>query len=122
MERLGRIGVQFSLDDFGTGYSSLSYLRELPINEVKIDRSFVESLLMDEEGYAMVRSILHMANSLNLSVVAEGIERDEQWQTLKALGCKAFQGYLFSRPKSLQDTRDAIQQRGLNAYESGSRC
>jgi len=100
MERLGRIGVQFSLDDFGTGYSSLSYLRELPINEVKIDRSFVESLLMDEEGYAMVRSILHMANSLNLSVVAEGIERDEQWQTLKALGCKAFQGYLFSRPKS----------------------
>jgi len=73
---------------------------ELPINEVKIDRSFVESLLMDEEGYAMVRSILHMANSLNLSVVAEGIERDEQWQTLKALGCKAFQGYLFSRPKS----------------------
>jgi EAL domain-containing protein (putative c-di-GMP-specific phosphodiesterase class I) len=114
MERLGRIGVQFSLDDFGTGYSSLSYLRELPINEVKIDRSFVESLLMDEEGYAMVRSILHMANSLNLSVVAEGIERDEQWQTLKALGCKAFQGYLFSRPKSLQDTRDAIQQRGFN--------
>jgi len=75
MERLGRIGVQFSLDDFGTGYSSLSYLRELPINEVKIDRSFVESLLMDEEGYAMVRSILHMANSLNLSVVAEGIEK-----------------------------------------------
>jgi len=114
MERLGRIGVQFSLDDFGTGYSSLSYLRELPINEVKIDRSFVESLLMDEEGYAMVRSILHMANSLNLSVVAEGIERDEEWQTLKALGCKAFQGYLFSRPKSLQDTRDAIQQRGFN--------
>lgn len=108
MERLKRRGVQFSLDDFGTGYSSLSYLRRLPIDEVKIDRSFVENLLMDEKGYAMVRSILHMANSLNLSVVAEGIERDEQWQTLKELGCKAFQGYLFGHPKSLQDTREVM--------------
>jgi EAL domain-containing protein (putative c-di-GMP-specific phosphodiesterase class I) len=108
MERLKCLGVKFSLDDFGTGYSSLSYLRRLPIDEVKIDRSFVENLLMDEEGYAMVRSILHMANSLNLSVVAEGIERDEQWQTLKELGCKAFQGYLFGHPKSLQDTREVM--------------
>lgn len=114
MERLRRLGTQFSLDDFGTGFSSLSYLRQLPIDEVKIDRSFVESLLMDEEGYAMVRSILHMANSLNLSVVAEGIERDEQWQKLKELGCKAFQGYLFSRPMSLQESWEVIQKMVLN--------
>jgi EAL domain-containing protein (putative c-di-GMP-specific phosphodiesterase class I) len=99
MEQLQELGVRFSMDDFGTGYSSLSYLRELPISELKIDRSFVESLLHDQDGYAIVRSILGLADSLRLSVVAEGIEHKEQWQALKALGCRGFQGFYFSRPQ-----------------------
>ncbi|MFO8142619.1 MAG: EAL domain-containing protein [Marinobacter sp.] len=111
MEQLRSIGVTFSLDDFGTGFSSLSYLRQLPIDELKIDRSFVENLLYDEEGYAIVQSILQLARSLNLSVVAEGIEKYEQWQILKELGCQRFQGYLFSRPQSPEDISTIIQQR-----------
>lgn len=113
MEQLRSIGVTFSLDDFGTGFSSLSYLRQLPIDELKIDRSFVENLLYDEDGYAIVQSILQLARSLNLSVVAEGIEKFEQWQILKKLGCRRFQGYLFGRPQCPEDISTIIQQRNL---------
>jgi len=110
MELIRSTGVLFSLDDFGTGYSSLSYLRQLPIDELKIDKSFVESLLHDEEGHAIVRAILSLARSLKLSVVAEGIEEQEQWGELKALGCEGFQGYLFSRPSPAElITRDLEQ-------------
>ena len=113
MELIRSTGVLFSLDDFGTGYSSLSYLRQLPIDELKIDKSFVDSLLHDEEGHAIVRAILSLARSLKLSVVAEGIEEQEQWGELKSLGCEGFQGYLFSRPRPSEKITQDLEELGL---------
>lgn len=108
MNRLRRLGVSFSLDDFGTGYSSLSYLRQLPIDELKIDKSFVDTLLLYEEGYSIVRAILQLAQSLNLSVVAEGIEDEAQLRALVNLGCKRYQGFFFSRPQAPEQIRDCL--------------
>lgn len=108
MNRLRRLGVSFSLDDFGTGYSSLSYLRQLPIDELKIDKSFVDTLLLYEEGYSIVRAILQLAQSLNLSVVAEGIEEEAQLRALVNLGCKRYQGFFFSRPQAPEQIRDCL--------------
>ena len=99
MERIRSTGVRFSLDDFGTGYSSLSYLRQLPIDELKIDISFVSTLLTNPETRTIVEIILMLADALKLNVVAEGIEYEEQLQALLELGCKGFQGYFFSRPQ-----------------------
>lgn len=99
MEGIRTMGVRFSLDDFGTGYSSLSYLRQLPIDELKIDLSFVSTLFSNSESRSIVEVILLLANALNLNVVAEGIEHQEQLQVLVELGCAGFQGYLFSRPQ-----------------------
>jgi EAL domain-containing protein (putative c-di-GMP-specific phosphodiesterase class I) len=91
-------GFRVFLDDFGTGYSSLNWLAELPIDGVKIDRSFTATMLEDPRRQALVAAILGLAADLQLEVVAEGIERREQWQALRRLGCRLGQGYLFSRP------------------------
>lgn len=91
--------VQVALDDFGTGYSSLSYLRELPVHELKIDRSFVNNLVHDPVDAEVVRSIVHLAHYMGLHVVAEGVEREEQYDVLRSFGVDAFQGYLFGRPE-----------------------
>jgi len=93
-----RKGVQVYLDDFGTGYSSLAYLNRLPVDKVKIDGSFVADLPDDKGSYALVQSIIGMAHSMQLEVVAEGVETPEQLQILHALHCDAVQGYLFARP------------------------
>ena len=98
MNRLKESGVRFSMDDFGTGYSSLSYLNRLPLDEIKIDRSFVGALDKNDGDRAMVVTILNMANILKLNIVAEGVETDEQLDFLFRNDCHIFQGYLYSNP------------------------
>jgi EAL domain-containing protein (putative c-di-GMP-specific phosphodiesterase class I) len=98
MNALRRRGVEFSLDDFGTGYSSLSYLKKLPLNHLKIDKSFIDDVLSDSNDNAIVRTILALARNLDLHVIAEGVETDAQMAFLVSCECAAFQGYLFSRP------------------------
>jgi diguanylate cyclase (GGDEF)-like protein/PAS domain S-box-containing protein len=98
MKSLKAQGVRFSLDDFGTGYSSLSMLKHLPLDRLKIDRSFVHDLLRDDANTAIVNTIMTLGQSLGLDVIAEGVETDEQRAALLMLGCVNYQGYLFSRP------------------------
>ena len=100
IRELQRLGLSIALDDFGTGYSSLSYLQRMPIDAVKLDRSFVSDLTTDTGTVSMVRSVLAMAEALNLRVVTEGVETEEQLDILRALGCEEAQGYLLGRPES----------------------
>ena len=98
MNRLQSIGVEWSIDDFGTGYSSLSHLHQLHVNTVKIDRSFVSRIGVDDGGAEMVRAIVALAHNLSMDVVAEGVETEEQFVHLRALGCEYTQGFHFSKP------------------------
>jgi EAL domain-containing protein (putative c-di-GMP-specific phosphodiesterase class I) len=102
MNALNKIGVQFSLDDFGTGYSSLQYLKRLPFDQLKIDQSFVRDVTTDSSDKAIVRTIIAISQSLNLDVIAEGVETEEQRQILLDNGCNHFQGYLFSKPVPIE--------------------
>ena len=97
------LGIRFSMDDFGTGYSSLSYIRKLPIDEIKIDRHFVNELSEYKNAEEMIDTIIHIAKIFNLAVVAEGVETKEQHKFLLEHGCKVFQGYLYSKPISKTD-------------------
>lgn len=102
MNTLRVIGIRFSLDDFGTGYSSLQYLKKLPLNQLKIDQSFVRELSDDASDRAIVRTIIAMAKTLGLQVIAEGVETSDQLERLINKGCSMFQGYYFGRPSPIE--------------------
>jgi diguanylate cyclase (GGDEF)-like protein len=101
-QRLGRAGIHLSIDDFGTGYSSLSYLRQLPAEELKIDRSFIMDLESNDDARAIVDAVVRLAHALGLKVVAEGVDTTRQCEILLGLGCDELQGFLFARPMSAQ--------------------
>ncbi len=103
LERLSALGVGVAIDDFGTGYSSLSYLTELPCTELKIDRSFVMQMLADERSATIVRAVTRLAHTLDLAVVAEGVETEEALRALKSLDCDKAQGFLIARPMPIHE-------------------
>ena len=111
MKTLTDIGIQFSLDDFGTGYSSLQHLKQLPIYQLKINKSFVDDLVIDSNDQAIVRTIIAMGHSLGLTVTAEGVETKEQLKRLLEEGCTHYQGYLFSRPVPIDEFEALLRKR-----------
>ena len=110
MNGLRTLGVKLALDDFGTGYSSLSYLRTFPMSCLKIDRTFISDIATDPTSEALVRAVLAIGDSLDLNVVAEGVETADQAQRLVDLGCTQVQGYLFSRPVAANDVPELIHR------------
>jgi EAL domain-containing protein (putative c-di-GMP-specific phosphodiesterase class I) len=110
MAELKSHGLRFSLDDFGTGYSSLSYLKRLPLDELKIDRSFVSDMLVNATSRAIAQSVISMGHAMGLSVIAEGVETEEQRNFLADLGCHSFQGYLYSHPLPVDEFQKYLKK------------
>jgi EAL domain-containing protein (putative c-di-GMP-specific phosphodiesterase class I) len=103
MTAIKRLGVSFAMDDFGTGYSSLAYLAQLPLDQIKIDRSFVRDLPGSRNDETIARALITLGCGLTMDVIAEGVETEAQREFLEAHGCRAFQGYLFSRPLPIDE-------------------
>jgi len=116
LDRLNAMGLRLSIDDFGIGYSALSYLKQLPVNELKIDKSFGMSLVSDGNSAVIVRSTIDMAHELGLSVVAEGIETKEAYEMLQELGCDSVQGFYISRPLPMKEAIEWIEQTEMSGF------
>ncbi len=129
LNALAKLGLKFSIDDFGTGYSSLLYLKQLPIHEIKIDRSFVQNVVNDKADEMIVKTIVNLANNFELSVVAEGVEEQGQLTKLVELGCHQFQGFLCSEPlpepdflklhKKMSNQGEYLHQLGSDTVKAG---
>lgn len=109
MRRLHEKGIQFALDDFGSGYASLNYLRDLPLDLVKIDQQFVQSIVTDQYDTLIVQTIINLSHQLGFKVIAEGIETEEQMRALQALDCDFGQGYYLGRPAPPEQLTDLLQ-------------
>ena len=126
LQALRSLGVRIALDDFGTGYSSLAYLRSFPLDKLKIDGSFVRSLALDTESYAIVRTIVQLASALRLDITAECVETRDQYESLRSLGCTDAQGYWMARPMPADAVLEVlagwqpIRRRGLAPTEAGA--
>ena len=115
LKRLSAMGITLFIDDFGTGYSSLSYLRKLPVDAIKIDKSFVIDMLIDADAATIVRSTIGLAHDLGLKVVAEGVENQAMWDQLATLGCDVAQGYFISKPLPAEQFKNWFDQHGLGS-------
>jgi EAL domain-containing protein (putative c-di-GMP-specific phosphodiesterase class I) len=118
LDALAALGVTIAMDDFGTGYSSLSYLKRLPIDVLKIDRSFVSDISTDPDDAAIVQAIIAMAHNLNIRVVAEGVETAEQLAFLERHRCDGLQGYFISRPLSGTAFRQLLAERRVRRVKA----
>ena len=113
LEQIKSTGVRVAMDDFGTGYSSLSYLKRFPLDSVKVDRSFIIDIPRDEDDVAITLAVIGMAHSLQLKVVAEGVETDAQYEFLKKHGCDEMQGYHFSSPLPDDDLVELLREQAV---------
>ena len=111
LQQISDLGISIAVDDFGTGYSSLAYLKKLPINKLKIDRSFIKDLPADNDDAAITKTIIDLCNNLNLKVIAEGVETNEQKEFVLKHGCKFIQGYFYSRPLPISEMTDYLIKR-----------
>jgi EAL domain-containing protein (putative c-di-GMP-specific phosphodiesterase class I) len=111
MNKLYERGIRMSIDDFGTGYSSLSYLKKFKVYKLKIDQSFVRDITDDPEDKAIVTAIIHMATSLGMQTIAEGVETASQLSFLRLLGCNEVQGYYFSKPLTAEQFEEFARKR-----------
>jgi EAL domain-containing protein (putative c-di-GMP-specific phosphodiesterase class I) len=108
LKKFTDIGISISIDDFGTGYSSLSYLKRFPVDNLKIDISFIRDIVTDSDTASIVTAIIAMAHTLNIKTIAEGVEKEEQWNILRLLRCDMGQGYLFSPPLPAKDAEKLL--------------
>ena len=122
LHRLRAFGVTLALDDFGTGFASLSYLKAFPLDKVKIDKSFVDDICLNKHSIAIVAAIVALARGLDVETTAEGVETQDQYDILRAIGVATMQGYLFGRPKAIAEYEPSLSRSEAGAAEPGNRA